>query len=214
MKTVNALGILERLSKALDVHSDVELAKHLGVATQTISTWKKRDKVPLDHIVEISIKNAFSLDSIIFGDAANNNISPMIKVADFAKGMSDMDLAEDVLSKLDEELLLTEQGLTGETLATILSAMGRVKRLIPGGLYISKNHEKELEDGVNNYLSSYYEIMYVARKNSEKFAKPEEEKSENRQKQLEKPSQEKNKITQKIAGTNHTIAGNDIKIER
>lgn len=42
----------------------------------------------------------------------------------------------------------------------------------------------------------------------------EKEKAENLQKQLDKISLGKKKVTQKIAGTNHTIAGNNIKIER
>lgn len=180
MKNVSALDVLGRLSKALNVHSDVELAKHLGVATQTISTWKKRDKVPLDHIVEICIKNAFSLDSIVFGDEKESSTFPNTQLKNMAKPLSDMQLAGDVLCKLDEELCLVDQGLNEETLATIISAMGDVKKLIPSGLYISGEHTKELDEGVRNYLSSYYEFMYIARKNSAKFAKPEEGKPQKR----------------------------------
>jgi len=199
MKTLNALGILERLSKALDVHSDVELAKHLGVATQTISTWKKRDKIPLDHIVEISAKNSFSLDSIIFGhDSNNNTTSPWTKVTHAAQGMADMDLAEDVFLKLDKELCLADQGLNGDTLAKIISAMKNVKKLLPDGLYVADKNAKELNEGVNDYLASYYEFVHLAKKNAAKTT----EKSET------------SGARQSISGENHTIAGRDLTISR
>jgi hypothetical protein len=194
MSLVTAHTILERLSKALHVNSDVELAASLGVAPQTISTWKKRNKVPFDHIVEISEKSAFSLDAIIFGDDwTKQNGEPGIKLAHAAKGMSEIYLAEDVLALLSEELPLEEEGLNKETLATIISAMGEVKKRLPGGLYLPKENSRELKEGIHSYLSSYYEIMHIARRNTKKKSS--------------------SNVTQNINGDKHTIAGNDITIK-
>lgn len=41
MREISALDVLSRLAKALGTSSDSELAQELGVAKQTISTWKK-----------------------------------------------------------------------------------------------------------------------------------------------------------------------------
>lgn len=166
MSSVNAQTILDRLSKALKVNSDVELAAALSVAPQTISTWKKRNKVPYDHIVDISEKRSFSLDAIIFGQDWKNQDANSVKMAHIAKGMADILLAEDVLTLLDEELFLEEQGLTNETLSTIISAMTDVKKRLPGGLYLPDEHKDELKSGIKSYVESYREIMHIAKRNT------------------------------------------------
>ncbi|MEC7308550.1 helix-turn-helix domain-containing protein [Vibrio crassostreae] len=166
MSSVNAQTILDRLSKALKVNSDVELAAALDVAPQTISTWKKRNKVPYDHIVDISEKRSFSLDAIIFGQDWKNNEANSVKLAHIAKGMADILLAEDVLTLLNDELFLEEQGLNHETLSTVISAMTDVKKRLPGGLYLPGEHSSELKRGINNYIDSYREIMHIAKRNT------------------------------------------------
>lgn len=60
--------VLKRLSQLLNAQSDIELAKALGVASQTVSTWRNRNKIPYEKIVELSISKKISLDFLIFGE--------------------------------------------------------------------------------------------------------------------------------------------------
>ncbi|MEZ9440903.1 helix-turn-helix domain-containing protein [Vibrio atlanticus] len=166
MSSINAQNILDRLSKALKVNSDVELAAALSVAPQTISTWKKRNKVPYDHIIDISEKRAFSLDAIIFGQDWREHDTNSVKIAHVAKGLADILLAEDVLTLLNDELFLEDQGLNNETLSTIISAMTDVKKRLPAGLYVPGEHSEELNNGIKSYIESYHEIMHIAKRNT------------------------------------------------
>lgn len=162
-KNLDIQLILARLASALKVSSEDELAEALGVAKATIATWKKRNKIPYDHIVNVAANKLISVDSILFGEAPQEH--DIHKIVGLAKSVSDIDLAETVFHLLDEELLLTEQGLDEETLGTIISAMQDAKRKLPGGFYERKNeeHASIVEQAVNNYLHNYYEIMHIAK---------------------------------------------------
>ncbi|AKB05630.1 helix-turn-helix family protein [Vibrio cholerae] len=170
MREISALDVLSRLAKALGTSSDSELAQELGVAKQTISTWKKRNKVPLEQIVEISVEHNLSVDDILFGDKlsyAKRKLNDTIQ--DNLARVADTRLAEEVLERIDDELLLSERGLNAETLGEIFVAMGAVKRLLKGQLFDPKLHQCELEDGINYFLSLHYEIAHLARRNTSRL---------------------------------------------
>ena len=60
--------VLKRLANLLNTHSDSELAKALGVAKNTVSSWRTRNKIPYEKVVELSAKENISLDTLIFGE--------------------------------------------------------------------------------------------------------------------------------------------------
>lgn len=172
MAQIDAKNVLQRLAINLNVSSDTDLAKALGVAKQTIATWRKRKKVPLDHIVEVAVKHNLSVDAILFNEDNALDLSSEQKLANlvsvYQKNSADRALAEDILDALNEELWLEDRGLNDETLSIIFSAMREVSSLIPNGIYDRNLHQKELELGATHYLASYYEIMHIAKKNSQK----------------------------------------------
>lgn len=198
MEGISAQDVLIRLSQALGTKGDSELAASLGVAKQTISTWKKRDKVPLEQVVETSLAHDLSVDAILFGDKFSASNQPTKNnIHERMAAITDIRLAESVLDQLDEELLLTDRGLNAETLSEIFMAMGAVKRLLNGALFDIEKHKSELEDGINYFLSMHYEMMHLANRNIEKSKK-----------------ESKRNVKQEIQGNNHTIAGNDITIHK
>ncbi|MCR9684318.1 helix-turn-helix domain containing protein [Vibrio antiquarius] len=162
---IAAEDVLGRLSSSLGTKSDLELASKLGVAKQTIATWKKRNKVPLDNIVEVAVGYKLSIDFLLFGE----HKTILEKRPDFrhwTKRIADINLAKLVYEKLDEELMLTEQGLNGETLSTILSAMNFVKDMIGEDVVFDEaRHLGELETGVIRFVAHYHEMMYIASNN-------------------------------------------------
>ncbi len=201
MKEISAQHVLSRLSKALGATSDSELAEKLGVAKQTISTWKKRDKVPLEQIVDTALSYGLSVDSMLFGERHSSDTrAKPVNVEQMLSTHSDIRLAEEVLEGLDEELWLKERGLSSETLSEIFMAMGAVKRLLKGECFDVKRHQNELEDGINYFLSLHYEMAHLAKRKLERLKHNEPEESPN--------------INQKIKGKNHTIAGNNITINK
>lgn len=94
----SAISTIERLSSALGVKSDVELAKKMGVAAQTIATWKQRNKVPYDKIVEIAAQRELSLDQLIWGNEHNSS------TAAYALEI-DSEIAEEVVQNLRVNML-------------------------------------------------------------------------------------------------------------
>lgn len=65
--SVSCDEILNRLSGLLQTKTDAELGGVLGVASQTVSTWRNRNKIPYEQLVELSIKTGTTLDFLIFG---------------------------------------------------------------------------------------------------------------------------------------------------
>lgn len=63
----NVDAILGRMKAALGVKNDVELSNAIGVSKSTISSWKKRGKVPLDKCLMVSQRTMTSLEEILTG---------------------------------------------------------------------------------------------------------------------------------------------------
>ncbi len=171
MTDINAKEVLARLASALGSSSEDELAKSLDVAPATIQTWKKRNKVPYDHIVKVAAENVISVDAIIFGTTEDKR-SDIENIADWSKGITDIQLGERVFGLLDEELCLSDEGLNNETLGIIISVISEVKKKLPGGYYLShkEQHNEIVEDVVENYLFTYHQLMHIT-KNSQKSKK-------------------------------------------
>ena len=66
--------VLTRLSSLFGTKTDVELASKLGVASQTVSTWRGRNRVPYEQLAEVSSQNEVSLDFLIFGRGKPQNL--------------------------------------------------------------------------------------------------------------------------------------------
>lgn len=85
--------ILTRLSSLFGTKTDVELASKLGVASQTVSTWRGRNRVPYEQLAEVSLQNEVSLDFLIFGRGKPQN--PQIE------GQIDAGLFKNVINALN-----------------------------------------------------------------------------------------------------------------
>ncbi len=60
-------AVLSRLMESLEVVSDSELARALGVNRQTLASWRKRDSVPYSICVNFSEEKNISLDWLLTG---------------------------------------------------------------------------------------------------------------------------------------------------
>lgn len=168
MYKLDSKGVLDRLTKALNVNSDNELAEQLGVAKQTIATWKKRNKVPLDYVVEVAVQHNLSVDSILFDKGTKTENSISTSVRNTFQTLSDIKLAEMVLDSLDEELNLTDQGLNNDTLYLILSTIREVKILINDDIFDYEKHKNEFDRAITQRLAWDCEMKYIAQRNAER----------------------------------------------
>lgn len=71
MRTIN--DILDRLYDKLGVSKDIDFCRKYNFKPNTVSTWRKRDSIPYDKIVEISQIANISLDYILNGKEINSN---------------------------------------------------------------------------------------------------------------------------------------------
>lgn len=59
--------ILERIKKSLKISNDAEFCQNFNILKNTYSTWKKRDTLPHDFIIELVQNANLSLDYVFFG---------------------------------------------------------------------------------------------------------------------------------------------------
>lgn len=110
--------VLKRLCATLNVESDVELAKALGVANNTISGWRTRNKIPFEKVLEVAVNKGVTTDSIFFGDTipvTNNEI--------------DKKRIEDILFQLKRSHRLYEQPIVSVATRQVVEVYNAVCHL-------------------------------------------------------------------------------------
>ena len=75
---VDVPAILTRVSNALKITGDLELAKLFRVKPVTISSWRARNSMPLELIVELARTRGISLEEIILGKEQAHHHVPKI----------------------------------------------------------------------------------------------------------------------------------------
>lgn len=64
---LNSDEVIERMKKALEITTDIELARMLGVSKTTVSSWRKRNVIPYHECVKVAYYARDYLDWIISG---------------------------------------------------------------------------------------------------------------------------------------------------
>jgi transcriptional regulator with XRE-family HTH domain len=67
----NLNQIINRLKDFFQLKNETEVAKFLNVEQNTLSSWKKRDKIPYERLDEIALQNKISIEWILSGDSAD-----------------------------------------------------------------------------------------------------------------------------------------------
>ncbi len=80
-RKLNSLEIMDRMKKISNVSSDKGLAEILGIAPQSITKWKNNDLVPFEQILKIANTYDISIDWLIYGKNASNELSTHEKMA-------------------------------------------------------------------------------------------------------------------------------------
>lgn len=61
------IEILDRLKASLDVHSDLALAKRLGIPQGTLAKWRARGRIPPGGVARIAVAVGRSVDWVLTG---------------------------------------------------------------------------------------------------------------------------------------------------
>lgn len=146
-QNISCSDVLKRLCAALGVESDVELAKALGVANNTISGWRTRNKIPYEKVIEVSLDNGFTVDQLLFGDSPVNKpkqVNGKLElIKSFATEQAQQRLFFYTYEKLNAEFPLQEQLASGEienVLSQIWNSFSSIEKQVPNLL------DRPLED--------------------------------------------------------------------
>ena len=74
MLSVNTEKIICRLKEALDVKSDGQLAKYLGISRQNIGAARKREDIPTGWIYKVAEMTGCSMDWLSFGEGSKMRV--------------------------------------------------------------------------------------------------------------------------------------------
>lgn len=93
-REINAGDIIARMKSVYSANSDEELGICLDVKKTTVSSWRKRNSIPLEHCIRAAIDGRDTLDWIVYGE---NNSTPSIHDTDI-----DVRLLEICFYKMDQ----------------------------------------------------------------------------------------------------------------
>tara|TARA_R110000751_G_scaffold180038_2_gene286493 strand:- start:38079 stop:38666 length:588 start_codon:yes stop_codon:yes gene_type:complete len=60
--------ILDRMKVACDIKADAHLATHLGVSNKTVSSWRSRNSLPIEAVLQVSEETDRRIDYFLFGE--------------------------------------------------------------------------------------------------------------------------------------------------
>ena len=60
--------IFDRLKSELQIKTDKGLSERMSRGENAVATWRKRGTVPFEELVELAVKEGFSLDWVMFGE--------------------------------------------------------------------------------------------------------------------------------------------------
>lgn len=70
----NLPDIINRLKEKFSLKNETQVAKLLNVEQNTLSSWKKRNKIPYEKLDELAVENKLSLDWVLSGKESTENL--------------------------------------------------------------------------------------------------------------------------------------------
>lgn len=66
--TLNVPEILDRMKEACGINTDANLATHLGVSNKTVSSWRSRNSLPIEAVLQLTVETGHKIDFFLFGE--------------------------------------------------------------------------------------------------------------------------------------------------
>ncbi len=124
MNKKSAANVLDRLQQALNVESDSELSKAIGVNRATLGNWRNRNSVPYSICINICESENLSIDWLLTGEGETSRQKSITSDNEIDKEMIasmledlNQDQKREVLSVIKEKMRLNElEALIKQTL--------------------------------------------------------------------------------------------------
>ncbi len=154
---VTSDDVLKQLSKIYGTTTDIDLAKKLDVAPQTVSTWRNRNKIPFEKVVEVAAESGVSLDLILLG-------RPSVKEVGYVQS----ELLEYLFRGMDDELFLRERIADQGSFDLLCRAYNSTVMAVQGEIDIDNPQvRKRADDAMKDVISLYHSMMSYISKNSD-----------------------------------------------
>lgn len=101
---LNVTEILDRMKEALSLKTDAELATRLDVSNKTISSWRTRNSIPIECVLQVAYESEKPIDAILLGinRSSKPKLEDMLRFADL--NLRDFEVAgETILASVLEE---------------------------------------------------------------------------------------------------------------
>ncbi len=95
MNKKSAANVLDRLQQALNVESDSELSKAIGVNRATLGNWRNRNSVPYSICINICERENLSIDWLLTGEG---------EILRQKSRTSDNEIDKDIIASMLEDL--------------------------------------------------------------------------------------------------------------
>lgn len=112
---LNVVEILNRMKEAMSLKTDADLATHLDVSNKTISSWRTRNSIPIESVLQAALESGQSIDFILLGESRDvrPNLDEMFKFNELS--VRDFELAgETILVDVLEQFAAEELAFMGE----------------------------------------------------------------------------------------------------
>lgn len=75
MHSFDSRLIIERMKQVLELKEDKELREFFGVAQSTFSSWKNRNAIPFETVINFSLEHNLDLNWLILGNSNSEQLA-------------------------------------------------------------------------------------------------------------------------------------------
>lgn len=180
---LNVVEILDRIKVALSLRTDSELATHLDVSNKTISSWRTRNSIPIESVLQVVHESGQPIDFLLLG--TDRKLKPKLdELLKFNElNVRDFELAgETILASVLEQFageelsFMSEEKLreNGERLGTaIMSILSLVRQERKALFDTGKLGEPDFENYVRKAFRTDLPYVFKAIQNRSKKKGPQ-----------------------------------------
>lgn len=141
---INVREVIDRIKVAIDLTTDIDLARYFEVSNKTISSWRLRNSIPIEAVIQASWTSGKPVDYFLFGEQqlraynykyiakdGDDRTIRDFKYAGYNILVSILQkYAEETLLSLDEEDLKTEGDGFGMSFAMYLDIISAERKAL------------------------------------------------------------------------------------
>ncbi len=173
---IDAEAVITRIKVELGITKDTELANMMEISNKTISSWRKRNSIPIEILLQATVATGRKIDYFLFGkeEPRQNTVTMQDLLSDenFRNfkilGRSTLitvlsEYAEEELAFLDEEELAEKGDSLGATFLLSLSAVQAERKALVDNNKMSEEEFVEYASKMHQPALPYFAAGIKAR---------------------------------------------------